>query len=161
MTTTRVPSAFPDSCPVLAGEEAARRVRRALRRWRGFPVDAVEVEVEEGGTRVVVSGTVEWSHQVTGARLVVADVPGVPRVVVHLDIARPRADSDAERAVRHALVAEALSRAEHIHVAVDGEGTASTWGHVRSFTERHEVEALVRILPGVDRIDSDLEVRPD
>lgn len=138
-------------------EEIAKAVVRAIEWDVGINVDNLDVTVSKGW--VTLKGEVQWGFQKSDAERAARRVTGV-RGVSNLITVRPRmkpSPEELKRRIEDALVRNAETDAERIHVDVVGDKVILT-GTVRSWAEKQEAEKVVWSAPGVSTVDNRIVV---
>ena len=135
--------------------EIAGSVISALKWHAAVPDEKIKVKVEEG--IVTLEGEVEWDFQRSSAKKAVSNLLGV-RNVINLITVKPKLTAfDVRSKVSQALHRTATVDAERVSIEVEGNKVILN-GKVRSFAEKEDVEDAAWCAPGVNRVESHLEV---
>lgn len=137
--------------------EIAESVLNALKWHSAVPEEKIRVKVEDGV--VTLDGEVEWDYQRSSAKNAITGLLGV-RNVINLITVQPKAiASDIKFKISQALRRTAAIDAERINVDIAGTRVI-LHGKVRSFAEKEDIESAVWCAPGVNKVESYLEVEP-
>jgi osmotically-inducible protein OsmY len=135
--------------------EIAHAAVHALRWHSVVPDDQVKVEVEDG--HVILTGEVDWSHQLASAEQCVRPLRGVKSIANRITI-KPRVKAgDIAGEISAALVRHAQREAKHITVEVDG-GVVTLTGKVDTLPEREAAIGTAYCAKGVTRVVDRLKV---
>lgn len=135
--------------------EIAAAVFNALKWHSAVREDKIHISVEDGV--VTLDGQVEWEYQREAARVAVANLNGV-RKLLNLITIRPKLNAtDLGKQIGAAFQRNASIDASKIDVAVDGNKVTLN-GEVRSFTERDDAEDVAWEGPGVQHVQNNLKV---
>jgi osmotically-inducible protein OsmY len=119
--------------------------------------DAVKATVRDHG--VTLTGKVAWNYQRDAAEHLVAQLPGVHSVWNRIKVV-PRlqfAADEAEQHIRAALLRNAQTQADQIHVSITGSEIELT-GTVRTFAEQNEAVHIAWHTPGVTMVHNRLRI---
>lgn len=137
--------------------EIAESVMNALKWHAAVPEEKIKVKVEDG--LVTLEGEVEWEFQRNSARNAVSNLLGVKNVI-NLIMVKPKVTAfDVRTKITQALHRTATVDAERIVIEVEGPQVILK-GKVRSFAEKEDVEDAAWCAPGVNKVESHIEVEP-
>jgi osmotically-inducible protein OsmY len=139
--------------------DLAAAVREALD-WDAF-VPAGKLDVTVSGGWVTLRGEVEWQHEKRAAERTVRRLSGVRGVSNQIAVqpqSQPPPD-DLKLTIEDALIRNAETDAERIHVDVDGDQVVLQ-GTVRAWVEKDEAERIVWSAQGVTAVANRIVVDP-
>ncbi|GAB4092546.1 BON domain-containing protein [Flaviaesturariibacter terrae] len=135
--------------------DIAASVVQALRWDVSVPDEKIRVKVEEGN--VFLEGEVDWNYQRVAARRAIESIEGVRWVYNEL-VLRPKATpQDVKQRIDAAFHRSASIDADQISISVDGN-VVTLRGRVRSFAEKEDAANAAWKVPGVTRVDDQLEI---
>jgi osmotically-inducible protein OsmY len=121
-----------------------------------IPKDAVRVIVRDG--HVTLEGEVEWNYQRQSAIRGVGHLNGVRGVVNNVKVRSLTEQKVVKKKITEALHRNASLDASHVEVKCN-DGIITLTGHVRSWTQREEVERAAWSSPGVQEVNTDIVIR--
>src|SRR3569833_1352040 len=135
--------------------EIATAAFNALKWHSAVRDDKIHISVEEGVVKL--DGQVEWEYQREAARIAVANLNGV-RKVLNLITISPRLNAkDLGKQIGAAFQRNASIDASGIGIVVEGNNVTLN-GSVRSFAERDDAEDAAWDGPGVQHVQNNLKV---
>jgi osmotically-inducible protein OsmY len=135
--------------------DIAAAVVQALESDASMRLEKLDVTVAKGW--VTLQGEVEWQYQKEDAERVVRRITGV-KGVTNLIAVKPRVTpSELKKKIEDALVRNAATDAERIHIEVQGSKVILK-GTVRSWAERQEAERVAWSAPGVTQVENRITV---
>ncbi|MGV3528434.1 MAG: BON domain-containing protein [Flavisolibacter sp.] len=137
--------------------DIAGSVVTALKWHSAVPEESIKVKVEDGV--VTLEGEVDWEYQRQSARHAVETLLGV-RSVINLVSLRARTTSaDVQNKIRSAFHRSATIDADKIDISISGTKVVLR-GTVRSHAEKEDAEEAAWCAPGINRVESYLQVEP-
>jgi osmotically-inducible protein OsmY len=135
--------------------EIAEAVVNILKWHTIVPHEKLKIKVENGTVRL--EGDVDWEFQRNNAESAIENLRGV-RSVMNLISVKPNFKaSDIKKKITAAFERSATIDAGKINVEVTG-GKVILSGKVRSFAEKEDAERAAWLAPGVNRIESRIEM---
>jgi osmotically-inducible protein OsmY len=135
--------------------EIAEACIAALKWHTAVQEEKIKLKVEEGNVKL--EGEVEWEYQRINARKAVENLTGV-RSVINLITIKPKVTPfDVQQKISAAFHRSATVDSETIKVEVNGHQVILR-GKVRSFAEKEDAENAAWNAPGVNLVDSKLEI---
>jgi osmotically-inducible protein OsmY len=121
--------------------------------------ESYEIRVEVVDGEVTLTGKLDSRSEMQAAQDVVADVPGVTRVVNQLSyvFVENRLDKEVAADIRYRLRSDASIDSRWITVAVD-RGDVMLTGRVRSAAEKSEAEQEAWFVPGVKSVKNEIDI---
>jgi osmotically-inducible protein OsmY len=127
----------------------------SLKRNTLIPEDRIKIRVEDGNVKL--EGEVEWEYQRVQAKSAIENVTGV-RSVTNLITVRPIfTPSDIRQKIYAAFQRSATIDSSRILAEVSGRKVKLS-GKVRSFAEKEDAENAAQSAPGVQIVESTLEI---
>ncbi|MBS1527816.1 MAG: BON domain-containing protein [Bacteroidetes bacterium] len=135
--------------------EIAEAVYNALKWHTAVQEDKIKIKVEDGIVKL--EGEVEWDYQRVAAKTAIQFLTGV-RSVINLITVRPKISAiDVKQKIKSAFQRHASVDSSKITADVLGNKVI-LHGKVRSFTEKEDAEDAAWSAPGVEQVESKLEV---
>lgn len=135
--------------------EIAEACVAALKWHTAVQEEKIKLKVEDGNVKL--EGEVEWEYQRINARKAVENLTGV-RSVINLITIKPKVTPfDVQQKISAAFHRSATVDSETIKVEVNGHQVILS-GKVRSFAEKEDAENAAWNAPGVNLVDSKLEI---
>lgn len=135
--------------------EIAEACLNALKWHTAVQDEKIKLKVEDGNVKL--EGEAEWDYQRINARKAVENLTGV-RSVINLITLKPKVTPfDVQQKISSAFHRSATVDAENIKVEVNGHQVILR-GKVRSYAEKEDAENAAWNAPGVNLVDSKLEI---
>jgi len=135
--------------------EIGQAILNSLKQSTAIPEDRIRIKVEEGNVKL--EGEVEWEYQRVQAKSAIENLTGV-RSVTNLITVKPIfTPSDIQEKINAAFQRSATIDSSGITTEVSGR-RIKLRGKVRSFAEKEDAENAARSAPGVQIVESTLEI---
>ena len=108
---------------------------------------------------VTLTGPVDWMFQKTQAEKLVRHIPGVARVINHIEVLPRSGVRDIQKRIVQALHRSADVNARQVEVQIDGDIAILT-GVVGSWLQREAAERAAGSAPGVTQVDNRITIVP-
>lgn len=115
----------------------------------------IKATVEDGW--VTLEGEVEWEYQRNAAKNAVNILSSVKGVTNNIKVISVVKATDIKNKISAAFQRSATIDADRISIVTDGS-KVTLKGKVRSYAEKEDAENAAWLAPGVDRVDSKLEI---
>lgn len=135
--------------------EIAEAVLNALKWHSAVQEEKIKIKVEDGHVRL--DGEVEWEYQRTSAQTAIENLAGVQSVLNLITVQPKLKPTDIEQKISAALHRSATVDAGKIKAEVIGS-RVTLRGKVRSFAEKDDAEHAAWSAPGVNSVESHLEI---
>jgi osmotically-inducible protein OsmY len=135
--------------------EIAEAVLNALKWHSAVQEEKIKIKVEKGNVRL--EGEVEWEFQRLNAENAIENLAGVRSVLNLIEIKPKLSASDIGKKINSAFHRSATIDAERIVPEVVGSKVILR-GKVRSFAEKEDAETAAWNAPGVNSVESKLEI---
>jgi osmotically-inducible protein OsmY len=135
--------------------EIAAAVLNALRWHTGVQDEKIKIKVENGF--VTLDGEVEWEYQRNNAKVAIQNLAGVRGVFNLISLKARVTPSDIENKIMLAFKRNAATEAERITAEVIGSKVI-LHGTVRSLAEREDAVNATWYAPGVNAVESKLQI---
>lgn len=127
--------------------------------WNVFvPHDGITVTVHNGW--ITLEGSVEWHYQRAAAAHAVHSLMGVRGVTNAITVKPTVLPTELKARIEEAFRRTAAVNARHITVETEGRKVILS-GHVRSWVEREEADAVAWAAPGVYEVENYIIVTPE
>jgi osmotically-inducible protein OsmY len=137
--------------------EIGEAVRNALRWHSAVNEDLINIKVENGV--VYLDGIVDWDYERKAAENSVENLQGIKGVINNVKIKEQEVEpSEIKKKIRSAFRRHASVDASNVNVEAIG-GTVILKGTVRSWAELKDAEHVVWSMPGVAKVENELEIR--
>jgi osmotically-inducible protein OsmY len=138
-------------------QEIAEAILNQFKWNYNVPNDKIKIRVENGW--VELKGEVEWEYQREAAKSSIQDLIGVQGISNKITLKAKTVDASAiKMRIETALKNEAKREASKIAVDVTG-GTVTLTGDVHSFAELDKAKWAAWAVPGVSKVQNDLNVK--
>lgn len=138
-------------------DDIARTIASIFQWNTQVPKDKIRVEVAQGW--VTLEGTVDWHFQKTAAESVVRGLMGVKGITNSIVVKPITKPIDAKAKMEAALNRSSRDVEKNICVVVDND-TVILSGPVLSPAMREAIEAIAWKMPGIQRVQNQLQVEP-
>jgi osmotically-inducible protein OsmY len=135
--------------------QIAEAVLNALKWHSAIQDEKIKIKVEDGNVRL--EGEVEWEYQRTSIKSAIENLAGVRSVVNLVTVKSKITPSEVQQKIKAAFQRSATIDAGKITVEVFGSKVV-LHGQVRSFAEKEDAELAAWNAPGINSVESNLEI---
>ncbi|MHA4844132.1 BON domain-containing protein [Flavitalea antarctica] len=135
--------------------ELAQAILNALQWHSAIQEEKIKIKVEDGNVRL--EGEVEWEYQRVSAESTIQNLAGIKSILNLIKVKPKTTPTEVKQKIIAAFQRSAVVDAANIKVDVSG-ARVTLRGKVRSFAEKHDAERAAWAAPGVNTIESKLEV---
>ncbi|HEX6171624.1 MAG TPA: BON domain-containing protein [Chitinophagaceae bacterium] len=135
--------------------QIAEAVLNALKWHSAIQDEKIKIKVEDGNVRL--EGEVEWEYQRTSIKSAIENLAGVRSVVNLVTVKSKITPSAVQQKIKAAFQRSATIDAGKITVEVFGSKVV-LHGQVRSFAEKEDAELAAWNAPGINSVESNLEI---
>jgi osmotically-inducible protein OsmY len=135
--------------------QIAEAVLNALKWHSAIQDEKIKIKVEDGNVRL--EGEVEWEYQRSSIKSAIENLAGVRSVVNLVTVKSKITPSEVQQKIKAAFQRSATIDAGKITVEVFGSKVV-LHGQVRSFAEKEDAELAAWNAPGINSVESNLEI---